>query len=95
MGQRLTTIIWGKVLVITEKLGAENHILRSVARKPGGDVRPSDEVSVRSRTEAVTTRVPWGEVITINAARWVMGIEGGVTIRLGCEGSVYRRWGSI
>ena len=58
-------------------------------------MRPSDEVSVRSRTEAVTTRVPWGEVITISAARWVMGIEGGVTIRLGCEGSVYRRWGSF
>ena len=88
MGQRLTTIIWGEVLVITEKLGAENRILRSVARKPGDDVRLSDEVSVRSRTKAVTTRVPWGEVITISAARWVMGIEGGVTIRLGCEGSV-------
>ena len=48
VGRRLTTI----------RERPRLDILRSVTRSPGGEVRPNDEVSVRSGTEAVITRTP-------------------------------------
>ena len=66
VGQRLTTIIWGKVLVITEKLGAKNRILRSVARKLGGEVRlrSGTEVTINIvRARRRLTTIIWGKAI--------------------------------